>query len=108
MLSASSGFWPEKVRKHEVFDFVALVGCGSCGARRLDFFDLDQNCPVNKTHGPFDDCPLSCYLLTPRTQPEQCTRRLNIGCKCQEGFVLLEHKVFSSKCIKPEDCPPEP
>ncbi|GBN88945.1 hypothetical protein AVEN_155381-1 [Araneus ventricosus] len=68
----------------------------------------DQNCPVNKTHGPFDDCPLSCYLLTPRTQPEQCTRRLNIGCKCQEGFVLLEHKVFSSKCIKPEDCPPEP
>ncbi|CAL1298920.1 unnamed protein product [Larinioides sclopetarius] len=68
----------------------------------------DENCPTNKTHGSFEDCPMSCYLLTPHTQPpEPCTERLNWGCKCQEGFVLLEHKVFSSKCIKPEDCPSE-
>ncbi|CAL1298923.1 unnamed protein product [Larinioides sclopetarius] len=68
----------------------------------------DQNCPTNKTYGSFGDCPMSCYLLIPRDRPEPCTMRLNWGCKCQEGFVLLEHKVFSSKCIKSEDCPPEP
>ncbi|KAF8763251.1 hypothetical protein HNY73_021453 [Argiope bruennichi] len=57
-----------------------------------------QDCPANKTYGSFGDCPMSCYLLTPR-DPEPCTMRLNWGCKCQEGYVLLEHKVFSSNAL---------
>ncbi|CAL1298910.1 unnamed protein product [Larinioides sclopetarius] len=62
-----------------------------------------NDCPPNKEFGPFDDCPDSCYSLDHPVRP--CTLRINWGCKCKDGYVLKEDKVYSSDCIRPEECP---
>ncbi|GIY78176.1 TIL domain-containing protein [Caerostris extrusa] len=64
----------------------------------------DQNCPANKVFGKSGDCPQSCYTVK-NPGPRRCTRRLRYGCVCDQGFVLLKDKDFSSDCVKPEDCP---
>ncbi|CAL1298918.1 unnamed protein product [Larinioides sclopetarius] len=64
-----------------------------------------ENCPKNKTYGSYGDCPESCYSLT---HPHQaCTMKINYGCRCKEGYVLLTNKEYTSDCVKPEDCPNE-
>ncbi|XP_055939601.1 four-domain proteases inhibitor-like [Argiope bruennichi] len=66
-------------------------------------FEISDNCPANKTLGYFGDCPESCLSLV--VPPAFCTLKLNYGCMCKEGYVLLQDNEFSSDCIKPEDCP---
>ncbi|GFR01910.1 TIL domain-containing protein, partial [Trichonephila clavata] len=61
------------------------------------------DCPANKTYGSFGDCPPSCYSL--QHPVRACTLKLNYGCMCEDDYVLLKDKVFSSPCVKPDDCP---
>ncbi|GIY69240.1 TIL domain-containing protein [Caerostris extrusa] len=63
-----------------------------------------EDCPANKEFGSFGDCPESCYTVK-NPGPRACTMKLNHGCKCLLGYVLLKDKDFSSDCVKPEDCP---
>ncbi|GBM17462.1 hypothetical protein AVEN_193758-1 [Araneus ventricosus] len=79
-----------------IFLFVAAVAA----------FEISDNCPANKSLGQFGDCPESCLSLI--RPPDVCTLRLNYGCMCNEGYVLLRDQEFSSDCIKPEDCPANP
>ncbi|XP_055946457.1 chymotrypsin inhibitor Ani s 6-like isoform X1 [Argiope bruennichi] len=83
----------------KVFILFALVAAVST-------FEISNNCPANKTIGYFGDCPESCLSLI--QPPEACTLRLNHGCMCIEGYVLLRDQEFFSDCIKPEDCPANP
>ncbi|GFR02574.1 hypothetical protein TNCT_447571 [Trichonephila clavata] len=56
------------------------------------FDAADRNCPANKTYGSFSDCPPSC---SNRQNPGRiCTLRINYGCKCKDGYVLLQDEVI--------------
>ncbi|GBM17457.1 hypothetical protein AVEN_193755-1 [Araneus ventricosus] len=78
--------------------FIALLLVAVAAASSIS----REDCPSNKEFGSFGDCPDSCYSLDHPVRA--CTLKLNWGCKCKAGYVLREDKVFTSDCIRPEEC----